>query len=211
MQRTAARSSACCAQRIVCLNKVNGKSALHGERSYASVKAALQRLKQLRCGIPSGWSLVSRKGRKEREDSSADEVRKDSACLCVETHAQRAYFAAFVQFAKQEDVNLHMKNLASFASLREIKASTPDGSKGEATCKFCEFCAFCVRLKAFTRQATVDRRLLLSPRLYFAFLVRLYVALVLIRIDILSSDDHSCIVAIAKVGIKGGTEGLHRG
>ena len=37
---------------------VNGESASHGERSYASVKAALQRLKQLRCGIPSGWSLV---------------------------------------------------------------------------------------------------------------------------------------------------------
>ena len=84
---------------------------------------------------PSGWSLVSRKGRKEREDSSADEWRtptthlllrsnepmkfaKAPRCLYVETHAQRAYFAAFVQFAQQEDVNLHMKNLASFASLR---------------------------------------------------------------------------------------------
>ena len=84
---------------------------------------------------PSGWSLVSRKGRKEREDSSADEWRtptthlllrsnepmkfaKAPRCLYDEIHAQRAYFAAFVQFAKQEDVNLHMKNLASFASLR---------------------------------------------------------------------------------------------
>ena len=43
---------------------------------------------------------------------------KAPRCLYVEIHAQRAYFAAFVQFAKQEDVNLHMKNLASFASLR---------------------------------------------------------------------------------------------
>ena len=88
--------------------------------------------------------IISRRGRKEREDSSADEWRtptthlllrsnepmkfaKAPRCLYDETHAQRAYFAAFVQFAKQEDVNLHMKNLASFASLREIKASTPDG------------------------------------------------------------------------------------
>ena len=84
-------------------------------------------------------------------------------CLYVETHAQRAYFVAFVQFAKQEDVNLHMKNLASFASLREIKTPTPDGSKGEATCKFCGLktsvngiinkilCILCcVRLKAPT-------------------------------------------------------------
>ena len=128
---------------------VNGESASHGERSYASVKAALQRLKQLRCGIPSGRSLVSRKGRKEREDSSADEWRtptthlllrsnepmkfaKAPRCLYDETHAQRAYFAAFVQFAKQEDVNLHMKNLASFASLREIKSIHPAGQQGRS-------------------------------------------------------------------------------
>ena len=63
---------------------------------------------------------------------------KAPRCLYDETHAQRAYFAAFVQFAKQEDVNLHMKNLASFASLREIKSIHPGWpSKGEATCKFC--------------------------------------------------------------------------
>ena len=63
---------------------------------------------------------------------------KAPRCLYVEIHAQRAYFAAFVQFAKQEDVNLHMKNLASFASLREIKSIHPGWpSKGEATCKFC--------------------------------------------------------------------------
>ena len=62
---------------------------------------------------------------------------KAPRCLYDEIHAQRAYFAAFVQFAKQEDVNLHMKNLASFASLREIKSIHPAGQQGEATCKFC--------------------------------------------------------------------------
>ena len=77
---------------------VNGESASHGERSYASVKAALQRLKQLRCGIPSGWSLVSRKGRKEREDSSADEWRTPTTHLLLRSNepmkfakAPRAY------------------------------------------------------------------------------------------------------------------------
>ena len=58
---------------------------------------------------------------------------KAPRCLYDEIHAQRAYFAAFVQFAKQEDVNLHMKELASFASLREIKSIHPGWpSKGEA-------------------------------------------------------------------------------
>ena len=61
---------------------------------------------------------------------------KAPRCLYDEIHAQRAYFAAFVQFAKQEDVNLHMKNLASFASLREIKSIHPEAQHKRSKCVF---------------------------------------------------------------------------
>ena len=103
---------------------------------------------------PSGWSLVSRKGRKEREDSSADEWRTPTTHLLLRSNepmkfakAPRAYFAAFVQFAKQEDVNLHMKNLAPFASLREIKAFTPDGQHKLSVCVFVLECDLCSEKK----------------------------------------------------------------